>query len=151
MGNGGTRVGTGPSGWITRPQRGPLRSPRNSRRCMAEPAQVIDVRRAGVLLHVTSLPPTGSGEPGRPDTSGGDLGDAAYRFVDFLADAGCTVWQVLPLVPTHEDDGSPYNALSSMAGNPALISPARRTADGLDDVAALDPASQEAFAAWCVE
>ena len=68
-----------------------------------------DVRRAGVLLHVTSLP-------------GGDLGDDAYRFVDFLADAGCSVWQVLPLVPTHEEDRSPYNSLSAMAGNPDLIS-----------------------------
>jgi len=118
---------------------------------MAEPAQVIDVRRAGVLLHVTSLPPSGTEDPGRPAARGGDLGDAAYRFVDFLAAAGCTVWQVLPLVPTHDDDGSPYNALSSMAGNPELISPARRTADGLDDVGALDPARQEAFAAWCEE
>ena len=58
--------------------------------------------------------------PGDGHTSGaGDLGDAAYRFVDFLAAAGCSVWQVLPLVPTHEEDGSPYNALSAMAGNPA--------------------------------
>jgi len=118
---------------------------------MAEPTGAIDVRRAGVLLHVTSLPPTGSGEPGPRDASGGDLGDAAYRFVDFLVDAGCTVWQVLPLVPTHDDDGSPYNALSSMAGNPDLISPAHRTADGLDDVTALDPAQRAAFAAWCEE
>src|SRR6476659_1784227 len=70
----------------------------------------LDVRRTGVLLHVTSL-------PGR-----GDLGPEAYRFVDFLAAAGCTVWQVLPLVPT-QVEGSPYNAVSAMAGNPALISP----------------------------
>ena len=52
----------------------------------------------------------------------GDLGPEAYRFVDFLAAAGCTVWQVLPLVPTHEADRSPYNALSAMAGSPELIS-----------------------------
>ena len=71
--------------------------------------QPFDVRRAGVLLHVTSLP--GSGR----------LGPAAYEFVDFLAEAGCTVWQVLPLVPVHDGDGSPYNSLSSMAGNPDLI------------------------------
>ena len=44
------------------------------------------------------------------------------EFVDFLARAGCTVWQVLPLVPTHPGDGSPYNAVSAMAGNPELIS-----------------------------
>src|SRR6187200_821931 len=75
----------------------------------ADHQRPLDVRRAGVLLHVTSL-------PGR-----GDLGPEAYRFVDFLAAAGCTVWQVLPLVPTHEEDRSPYNALSAMAGNPNLI------------------------------
>ncbi|WP_435770718.1 4-alpha-glucanotransferase [Nocardioides sp. SYSU DS0651] len=101
------------------------------------------VRRAGVLLHVTSLP-GGSG-------SAGDLGEEAYRFVDFLAAAGCTVWQVLPLVPTHEGDGSPYNALSSMAGSPDLISPQRRAADGLEDLSGLDPDRQAAFAAWCAE
>ncbi len=73
----------------------------------------LDVRRAGVLLHVTSLPsPYGAG----------DLGHAAYRFVDFLAAAGVTVWQVLPLVPTHVEDRSPYNGLSALAGNPELVS-----------------------------
>ena len=79
----------------------------------------LDVRRAGVLLHVTSLPSAGAE---RGDPRPGDLGPEAYRFVDFLAAAGCTVWQVLPLVPTHEADRSPYNALSAMAGNPELIS-----------------------------
>jgi 4-alpha-glucanotransferase len=101
------------------------------------------VRRAGVLMHVTSLP-AASG-----DGSGGDLGDAAYAFVDFLAAAGCSVWQVLPLVPTHEHDGSPYNALSTMAGNAALLSRERRAADGLDDPASLDEQQAAAFAAWC--
>ncbi len=71
------------------------------------------VRRAGVLLHITSLPPTNT-----PASDQGDLGAEAYKFVDFLASAGCSVWQVLPLVPTHEEDGSPYNALSAMAGQP---------------------------------
>ena len=73
----------------------------------------LDVRRAGVLLHVTSLPsPYGDG----------DLGQAAHRFVDFLADAGFSLWQLLPLVPTHHGDRSPYNGTSAMAGNPDLIS-----------------------------
>ena len=46
----------------------------------------LPVRAAGVLLHVTSLPgPHGSG----------DFGPAAYRFVDWLADAGQSVWQIL--------------------------------------------------------
>lgn len=65
-------------------------------------------RHGGILLHVTSLP-------------GGDLGTDAYRFVDFLAEAGVTVWQILPLGPTHEDL-SPYQCLSVHAGNPKLIS-----------------------------
>jgi 4-alpha-glucanotransferase len=68
-------------------------------------------RRAGVLLHLTSLP----GEPGQ-----GSLGDDAYRFVDFLAAGGFGVWQTLPLVPPDEV-GSPYCARSADAGNPALI------------------------------
>jgi 4-alpha-glucanotransferase len=93
-------------------------------------------RRAGVLLHVTSLP-------------GGDLGPEAHRFVDFLADAGVTVWQVLPLVPAHEEDRSPYNALSAMAGNADLISRARQAEQGLLDPADLTDAQEAEFLAWC--
>src|SRR4051794_14596923 len=106
-------------------------------------------RRAGVLLHVTSLPTVETA--GDDGTTAGDLGDEAYRFVDFLAAAGCTVWQVLPLVPTHDDDGSPYNAVSSMAGNPDLISHAHRAAAGLDDATALDEGQAEAFGSWCAD
>lgn len=72
-------------------------------------------RRSGVLLHPSSLP-GGAGC--------GDLGADAYRFVDFLAASGITVWQVLPLVPTHGDH-SPYQGLSVHAGNPLLISLSR--------------------------
>ena len=82
----------------------------------------LDVRRAGVLLHVTSLP---------SEYGAGDLGPAAYSFLDFLEQAGCTVWQVLPLVPTHAGDGSPYNAISAMAGNPDLVSLERLADQGL--------------------
>jgi 4-alpha-glucanotransferase len=96
---------------------------------------------------VTSLPATSTGPAG----AAGDLGDAAYRFVDFLVNSGCTVWQVLPLVPTHANDGSPYNALSTMAGNAALISPAHRAAEGLDDPLALDEAQEADFASWCAD
>jgi 4-alpha-glucanotransferase len=71
---------------------------------------VFDRRRAGILLHPTSLP-------------GGDLGPDAYRFIDFLAEAGIGVWQMLPLGPTHADL-SPYHCLSAHAGNPRLVSPA---------------------------
>ena len=69
-------------------------------------------RAAGVLLHPTSL-------PGLEDH--GDLGPHAYYFVRFLKDCGFRVWQTLPLGPTHADL-SPYNCLSSHAGNPLLIS-----------------------------
>jgi 4-alpha-glucanotransferase len=64
---------------------------------------VLDHRRAGVLLHPTSLPGAGGN---------GTLGREALRFVDFLAAAGVSVWQVLPLGPTHADR-SPYQCLSS--------------------------------------
>jgi len=97
----------------------------------------MDVRRAGVLLHVTSLPD-------------GDLGPDAHRFVDFLADAGCTVWQVLPLVPT-QVEGSPYNAVSAMAGNPALVSAELAAQAGLDDPRDLTEPQRAAFTAWCSE
>lgn len=75
---------------------------------MTSIANVLDQRRAGVLLHVTSLPQ-------------GNLGQDAFRFVDFLARTGATVWQTLPLNMPH-GDGSPYQCLSAYAGNPALIS-----------------------------
>jgi 4-alpha-glucanotransferase len=72
-------------------------------------------RASGLLLHVTSL----------PSRFGiGDLGPEAYRFADFLADAGQTLWQVLPLVPTGYGY-SPYAAPSTYAGNVLLISPDR--------------------------
>lgn len=73
---------------------------------------ILNKRRAGILLHITSLP--GAGEQG-------DLGQEAYHFVKFLHDTGVSVWQVLPLGMTHAD-GSPYQALSAHAGNPKLIS-----------------------------
>ncbi len=69
-------------------------------------------RCAGVLLHPTSLPaPHGVG----------DLGPAARRFAEWLAEAGQAIWQVLPLAPTGYGD-SPYQALSAFAGNPLLVS-----------------------------
>jgi 4-alpha-glucanotransferase len=73
---------------------------------------ILDKRRAGVLLHPTSLP---------GGMSSGDLGPEAHRFLEFLAQSGFTVWQMLPLGPTHRD-GSPYHSLSLHAGNPMLIS-----------------------------
>ncbi|WP_434101578.1 4-alpha-glucanotransferase [Methylocaldum gracile] len=78
---------------------------------MTHAHSILDRRRAGILLHITSLP----GSLGN-----GDLGQNAYRFVDFLADCGISVWQTLPINPTH-GDGSPYQCLSAHAGNPLMI------------------------------
>ncbi|HPG81389.1 MAG TPA: 4-alpha-glucanotransferase, partial [Piscinibacter sp.] len=68
-------------------------------------------RRSGILLHPTSLPgPHGSG----------DLGPEAHRFVDWLAEAGQTLWQVLPLGGIGPGN-SPYMSSSAFAGNVLLI------------------------------
>jgi len=80
----------------------------------------IDRRRAGVLLHPTSLP--------GPQFNG-DLGPDAYRFVDWMAQAGLSVWQMLPLNPP-PPDGSPYQCQSSFAGNSNLISVIQLIRDG---------------------
>ncbi len=80
----------------------------------------IGARASGILLHPTSLPGPGVG----------DLGEQAFRFVDWLAAAEQSLWQVLPLVAVNEG-GSPYNALSAFAGNPLLISPAELHLHGL--------------------
>lgn len=77
-------------------------------------------RSSGILLHPTSL-------PGRYGI--GDLGEWAYRFADWLASAGQTVWQILPLGPTSYGD-SPYQTLSAFAGNPNLISLDKLVDDG---------------------
>jgi 4-alpha-glucanotransferase len=69
-------------------------------------------RSSGILLHISSLPSYGGI---------GDLGPAAYQFVEFLAAAKQHVWQVLPLCPTGYGN-SPYAGSSAFAGNPYLIS-----------------------------
>ena len=70
------------------------------------------MRSSGILLHPTSFPnPYGIG----------DLGQAAYQFVDFLVEAKQFLWQILPLGPTGYGD-SPYASFSTYAGNPLLIS-----------------------------
>ncbi len=78
---------------------------------MTQAHSILNRRRAGALLHITSLP---------GGLNNGDLGDDAYRFVDFLADHGLSVWQTLPVNPTH-GDGSPYQCLSAHAGHPLMI------------------------------
>ncbi len=68
-------------------------------------------RASGILLHISSLP---------GDYGIGDLGKEAYNFVDFLAKAKQTYWQVLPLGVTGFGD-SPYQCFSAFAGNPYFI------------------------------
>src|ERR1700682_4341682 len=78
-------------------------------------------RSAGVLLHPTSMPgPYGIG----------DLGPAAYGWIDTLVHARQKGWQLLPLGPTGYGD-SPYQCFSAFAGNPFLISPQFLVEDGL--------------------
>jgi len=84
--------------------------------------RVTGERRSGILLHPTSLPGDGTG----------DLGAQAYRFLDWLALAGQTLWQLLPLVAV-DDHGIPYNGLSAFAGNTLLVSPDLLVEDGLLD------------------
>ena len=68
-------------------------------------------RKAGILLHISSL----------PNKYGiGTLGKSAYQFVDFLANAGQKYWQVLPITPTNYGD-SPYQSSSVYAFNPYFI------------------------------
>ena len=87
-------------------------------------------RASGILLHPTSLPgPYGIG----------DLGPSAYRFVDVLAAAEQSYWQILPLGPTGYGD-SPYQTFSAFAGNPSLVSPQLLVDDGLLPAPALDDA-----------
>src|SRR5262245_17719102 len=103
-------------------------------------------RASGILLHPTSL-------PGRFGV--GDLGQAAYEFVDFLEETGQSLWQVLPLGPTGHGD-SPYQCFSAFAGNPLLVSLDTLREDGLlnaSDFSRRPPLSErevdfEAVRAW---
>ncbi|MCL7944641.1 4-alpha-glucanotransferase [Marinobacter sp. ATCH36] len=76
-------------------------------------------RRAGVLLHPTCLP-----------GPWGVLGASARTFVDFMAESGLSIWQTLPLGPTHPDL-SPYQSLSAHAGNPHFIDLSELMEEGL--------------------
>ena len=78
-------------------------------------------RSAGILLHPTSL-------------ASGRLDEDAYRFVDWLAAAGQSWWQMLPLGPPDEFD-SPYRARSAFAGSAALLAEPQApvSADEIED------------------
>ena len=90
-------------------------------------------RRAGVLLHLSSLP--------GPHGIGG-LGPEALRFVDWCAAAGLSLWQMLPTGPVGGGE-SPYSATSSFAGEPLFVSLEWLAEDGL-----LPRARLAAPAAW---
>jgi 4-alpha-glucanotransferase len=78
------------------------------------------MRASGILMPIFSLP---------GDYGIGTLGREAYQFVDFLASAGQTYWQILPIGPTGYGD-SPYQSFSAFAGNPYFIDPEFLVRDG---------------------
>src|SRR5450755_3902431 len=82
---------------------------------------MLSQRSSGILLHPTSLPSRGGI---------GDLGPAAYQFIDWLAAAEQTLWQVLPLGPVGYGN-SPYSCTSAFAGNVLMISLERLADRGL--------------------
>src|SRR5690348_12753407 len=84
-------------------------------------------RLSGILLHPISLPSRGGI---------GDLGPAAYEFLDFLVAARQGLWQVLPLNPP-ANGNSPYSSTSAFAGNALLISLERLAEHGWLDSGAI--------------
>ncbi|OIQ03375.1 MAG: 4-alpha-glucanotransferase [Zetaproteobacteria bacterium CG06_land_8_20_14_3_00_59_53] len=99
----------------------------------------LDRRRAGVLLHITSLP---------GPQAVGTLGSEAHAFVDSICKGGFSVWQFLPLGPTH-GHGSPYESLSTFAGNPDLIDLRACVAEGwLADTAGDKPLLRAGHGFW---
>ena len=93
-------------------------------------------RSSGILLHPTSLPgPHGVG----------DMGPAAYQFVDFLRRAGQRWWQMLPVGPPGGGN-SPYDSPSAFAGSPLLISLELLVRDGLLKRSDITPGRQLATA-----
>lgn len=99
-------------------------------------SRVLDRRRAGVLLHPTSL----------PDAAHGALGQAARNFVDWLKVGGFTVWQFLPVGPVGSDR-SPYFARSNHAGDPGLVDLVTLAHEGLIDPSRLGQISRDALLA----
>jgi 4-alpha-glucanotransferase len=80
-------------------------------------------RESGILLHITSLP---------GDEGSGTLGKNAHQFVDFLADSGQKIWQILPLGQVGFGN-SPYQCYSAFAGNKLLIDLELLAEDGFLD------------------
>lgn len=87
-------------------------------------------RSSGILLPISALP---------SEYGIGTIGAAAYDFIDFLAQAKQSWWQILPVGPTGCGD-SPYQSFSTFAGNPYFIDPALLCAEGLLEKSVLDAA-----------
>ena len=85
-------------------------------------------RSSGILMPISSLP---------SQYGIGTLGEAAFRFADFLKSAGQTCWQLLPLGPTGYGD-SPYSSFSAYAGNPYFIDLGCLCRDGLLEMGDID-------------
>src|SRR5262252_8450285 len=105
-------------------------------------SNVLAARRAGVLLHPTSLPGAGAN---------GTMGADAWRFVDWLRAGGFSVWQTLPIGPV-DSYGSPYCQRSTYAGFPRLLDAAhlaslRELPRGVD-LGAAGAARDEAYRAF---
>ena len=78
-------------------------------------------RKSGILMPVSSL---------YGDYSIGNFGKSAFEFIDFIADCGFSVWQVLPFTVTDEYN-SPYKSFSAFGGNPYFVDPEKLFEDGL--------------------
>lgn len=100
---------------------------------------MLDMRASGILLHPTSLP----GKFGA-----GDMGEDAYRFVDWLRSAGQTYWQVLPLGEIGPGN-SPYMSQSAFAGNVLLIDLCELARYGWLDQSDLEPLLE--FSEFCTD
>lgn len=89
------------------------------------------MRKAGVLLHPTSLPQ-------------GVLDHHVEKFLDWMVEAGLSVWQMLPLGVPHQDR-SPYQCYSAYAVNPALLPLGNSCCDDADETAFITFCNKEAF------
>ena len=94
----------------------------------------INKRASGVLMHISSL---------HGDFSIGSFGKEALEFVDFLAEAGFSFWQVLPFCIPDECD-SPYKSVAAFSGNPYFIDLPTLAGEGLITALELAMAEQEA-------
>src|SRR5208337_894880 len=103
--------------------RGGPHPPFYSQSGLIESESMAPQRSSGILMHPTSLPSRGRI---------GDVGPAAYEFVNWLAAAKQTLWQVLPLGPVGYGN-SPYSCTSAFAANVLMISLERLADRGLID------------------